>query len=160
MESLHLFQALASRYQFTIQSITRLNRRNFRNSARQKRNFRVGKSGEEMPSPMVTSWVPQMSESLKQCPHCAELVQPDAILCRFCDRGISKDSFKNCPHCTEMIWTEATFCRYCRSAVREEWVPSATDRNSLFAQIKAGTGIHLDDEAIDKLFERIMRRSK
>ncbi len=99
---------------------------------------------------------------MKECPHCAELVQPDAILCRFCDRGISKDSFKNCPHCTEMIWTGATFCRYCRSTVgrSNEWAPRAIDRQSLFDQIKAGTGIHLDDEAIDKLFERIMRKTK
>ncbi len=103
-----------------------------------------------------------MSESAKECPHCAEFVLADAILCRFCDRGISRESFKNCPHCDEMIWTKATYCRYCRSTLHQaiEWVPGVTDRKSLFDQIKAGTGIHLDDEAIDKLFERIMRRSK
>ncbi|MBS1954440.1 MAG: hypothetical protein JST89_09640 [Cyanobacteria bacterium SZAS-4] len=103
-----------------------------------------------------------MGETLRQCPHCAELVLPDAIICRFCDRGISYERFKNCPHCAEMIWTNATYCRYCKSTVGAaiEWTPAATDRKTLFDQIKAGTGMHLDDEAIDKIFERLMRRAK
>ncbi|CAN5734465.1 hypothetical protein BH10CYA1_BH10CYA1_34090 [soil metagenome] len=111
-----------------------------------------------MPSHMVTT----MSESLKECPHCAELVINDAIVCRFCDRGISKDSFKNCPHCAEMIWTGATYCRYCKSTLSAvpRWPSAEPTRKMIFDQIKAGTGIHLDDEAIDKLFERIMRRTR
>lgn len=103
-----------------------------------------------------------MTEQLKACPHCAELVLPDAIICRFCDRGISENRFKNCPHCAEMIWTNASYCRYCRSTVGAavEWQPAVSDRKALFEQIKAGTGIALDDEAIDKIFEKMMRRAK
>ncbi|MBS2000625.1 MAG: hypothetical protein JST44_03905 [Cyanobacteria bacterium SZAS LIN-5] len=101
-----------------------------------------------------------MSDKPKQCPHCAELLMPEAIICRFCDRGVCASSFKNCPHCSEMIWTAAKYCRYCKSTVENnpfaEW--GQPNRKSIYDKVKAETGIHLDDDAIDKLFQRIMTR--
>ena len=104
--------------------------------------------------------VTRMSESLKECPHCAELVLSDAIICRFCDRGICRERFKNCPHCAEMIWTNATYCRYCKSSLRHQVEWGSPDRKTIFEQIKANTGIHLDDDAIDKIFKRMSRKAE
>ena len=30
----------------------------------------------------------QLSEGMKKCPHCAEIVKPDAKVCRYCGRDI------------------------------------------------------------------------
>jgi predicted regulator of Ras-like GTPase activity (Roadblock/LC7/MglB family) len=53
------------------------------------------------------------------CPNCAELINPDAILCRFCQRGLSDKQFRPCPQCGEMIRNEALFCRFCRRELTE-----------------------------------------
>ena len=90
-----------------------------------------------------------MTDSPSTCPHCAENVAPGALLCRFCDRGISREHYKNCPFCAEMIWTEAVYCRYCRSALDQKTERLKQRRQSLFK---------LDEAAIDKIFENM--RSK
>ena len=60
-----------------------------------------------------------------------------------------------------MIWTDATYCRYCKSTVGMDWgAMFKPDRKTIFEKIKAGTGIHLDDEAIDKIFERMSRKAE
>jgi RNA polymerase subunit RPABC4/transcription elongation factor Spt4 len=30
----------------------------------------------------------QIAEGLKKCPHCAELIKPDAKVCRYCGRDM------------------------------------------------------------------------
>src|SRR5437868_5180517 len=52
---------------------------------------------------------------LSKCPNCAELVQPEAIICRFCNRGLSQEHFKKCRLCGEMIRPAAKKCRSCLS---------------------------------------------
>ena len=105
----------------------------------------------------------------KDCPHCAESVHIEAIVCRFCDRGISESLFNYCPSCSEMIWRAAILCRYCRCAPLLEGFKNKevtsnnaidlagklTTRGSPFTQSPGKKKLmSLDDEAIDKIFKQ------
>ncbi len=49
------------------------------------------------------------------CPNCAELINAAAILCRFCNSGISTEYFSKCNACSELIRKDAKVCRYCKA---------------------------------------------
>ncbi len=65
-----------------------------------------------------------MTEDNVSCPSCAESIQPHAILCRFCQQGISPNHFRACRHCAEMVRKEAIICRYCGANMK---IPAAAD---------------------------------
>jgi len=52
-------------------------------------------------------------DETKSCPNCGEKIRALAIMCRFCQRGLSLKHFKRCPFCAEFIRIAATKCRYC-----------------------------------------------
>jgi hypothetical protein len=47
------------------------------------------------------------------CPNCAEPISNKAIMCRFCQRGLSSQHFKKCRFCAEMVRRSAHKCRFC-----------------------------------------------
>lgn len=34
----------------------------------------------------------QLAEGMKKCPHCAELIKPDANVCRYCGREVARQA--------------------------------------------------------------------
>jgi RNA polymerase sigma factor (sigma-70 family) len=60
-----------------------------------------------------------------RCPCCAEKIKADAIVCRFCGAGLSRDHFQPCPHCAEMIRKGAQVCRFCQGKVSAGTSPQA-----------------------------------
>lgn len=49
-----------------------------------------------------------------RCPDCAETIESEAIMCRYCKRGISGKHYHQCPFCCEMVRKTAHRCRYCK----------------------------------------------
>jgi RNA polymerase primary sigma factor len=90
---------------------------------------------------------PLPSEDLIRCPNCYEPIQRNAIVCRFCEKGLTNEYFYPCPFCAESIRREATFCRFCRSKI-SDLVPQIARKGD------SRSGRHtIEPETIDKIHE-------
>lgn len=71
-----------------------------------------------------------LSEGMKKCRFCGELIKEDAQVCRFCTRDLGgtppvlptgeislEQETKKCPACAETIKFEAVKCRHCGEAL-------------------------------------------
>ncbi len=58
-----------------------------------------------------------MGDAFTSCPFCAEKIRQDAIMCRFCHKGLSLRHYRHCPFCYEMVRINARKCRYCKMSI-------------------------------------------
>jgi RNA polymerase primary sigma factor len=86
------------------------------------------------------------TDELYSCPNCAEKIRRNAILCRFCGRGLSKELFRPCQYCAEMIRKDALLCRFCRRKVSFESANLQVERDS-------EAFLNVDGPAVDTIFK-------
>ncbi len=98
---------------------------------------------------------PPLPDDEMPCPNCGEVIKKKAILCRFCQHGLSTEHFRRCNDCGEMVRIESKHCRYCKSllesrpAIRRP-VSAADARSALNSY---GSGVRT------QVFEVIVRQA-
>lgn len=88
------------------------------------------------------------------CPNCGEVIKKKAILCRFCQLGLSTEHFRRCNDCAEMVRIESKICRFCKAVLEQRPAPAAKSLAEARAAMHSyGSGVR------SQVFEVIVRQA-
>lgn len=87
------------------------------------------------------------------CPNCGEVIKKEAILCRFCQLGLSSEHFKRCEDCGEMVRIESRVCRFCKATFEQRPTIARSISEARAAMNSYGAGVR------SQVFEVIVRQA-
>lgn len=105
-----------------------------------------------------------MTEQTKRCPECRRSVPVNAILCRYCEHGLSVAHFLRCTSCKRKVRRTARSCRFClrglspnRERAFDRWLDLTDDPSSIKSLVRATSDL-LEVCALEDLREGLRER--
>jgi len=93
------------------------------NDIPQSRSSNTGNLPDAKPGTSESTVISALGERSQPgiCPYCAETIQAEAALCRYCGRLLKPEKlpepYRRCPACGEWVLAAAKRCRYCFAAL-------------------------------------------